>query len=163
MTILRDRIGHLPGIARLAILGDKLAGWFHDVLMHADVDECLLIEILLVDIADQLLSSGFDAECSHGLDQLSADGQIASVLQLSQVGLVLRLVLGVGDFLHVVVHDGLELVLLHRSSERLQLLLAHVHLLAFEEGVIDLVGGRVIWVLGGGLRFRGALDGEAAG
>ena len=96
VPVLADRVGERPGVAALALrVGHVLPLGLLNVLVHAHVDEGLLVEEGLVNLAHHLLRDRLQAETGYWLDQLGALRQITRLLQLPQVLLVLALVLRV--------------------------------------------------------------------
>ena len=88
MPDFADPVGQLPLVSSLAVRHlDVLLLGLIDIVMGADVDEGLLVEVLLGRLVNQLLGAGLYAEEGVGLDQLGAYGQVALFLQLSEVGL----------------------------------------------------------------------------
>ena len=154
MAVLGHRVGQLPGVAALSVLGHILPLRLLDVFMHANIDEGLLVKVLLVDVTHQLLSSCLYAECGNWLYQLGPHWKITSSFQLSQIGLVFSLILWVRDLLYVVIKDRFELLLLHCPIDGVQLGPTHVHLFTLKKWMIDLMmSSWVIGVLGWCLGF----------
>ena len=105
--------------------------------MPANVDKALLFKKLLLLIVGQALRRRLDTEARLGLDQGSTWGQFTALDQLVEVLIEFGPVLGVRDLVNVVAHELLELVVLHRFGEGVQLLVGHVELLARDEGVFN--------------------------
>jgi hypothetical protein len=109
VTDLPHRVGYFPGIAHVSILGrGGLAGGFVKVLALAHVDEELHFVFLV------LLGNDECAETEFWFDlyYFHVFWQLFLPLHLAQVLVVLVLVLGVGDFHHVLVEETHELGLL---------------------------------------------------
>ena len=87
---LADAVREPPRCASFAIrLGDFLPLWLINSIVIANVNKGLLVEELLLEVADHLLTEGLDTEASIRLDQLSANGKLTALLHLSQVLIVL--------------------------------------------------------------------------
>ena len=105
MLAFADSIGQPPRSSFFAIwLSNFLPLRFINRVMIAHIDKCLLVEELLLEVADHLLSERLNAESSIGLDKFGADRELAALLHLPEILIVLGSVLRVGDFVDIFAH-----------------------------------------------------------
>ena len=136
---LADSVGEAPGSSFLAVgLDHLLALRLVDTIVVAHVDEGLLVEELLLEVADHLLSESLDTKASGGLDEFGANGQLTTLLHLTQVLIMLRPMLRVRDLIDIFAHQVLEFCLIHSLGELIKFFGADVHLLSLVEGMVNL-------------------------
>jgi hypothetical protein len=140
MLAFTDSIRQAPRGTSFAVgISDLLLLRFLHSFMPAHIDKGLLVEELLLGVADHLLAFRLDTEASNRLDKFSTDRQFATLFQLTKVLVMLWPMFRVRYFMDVIAHEIVELSLFHSFRELLQLLFGDVHLFTFNEGVIYLV------------------------
>ena len=107
--------------------------------MPTDIDERFLVEECLLEVADHLLRRCLDAEASFWLDQLGTGRKFTTRFQLLQVLVLLRTMFWVRNFIDIVSHHVLELLVSHRFGEVVEFLTGHVELLPLVKWMINLV------------------------
>ena len=140
MLALADSVGQTPASASFAIWTRHfLLLRLIDGLVPTHIHKCLLIKELLPLVADHLLTKGLDAKAGIRLDEHGAYWKLTTLFHLSQILVMLRPMLWVRNFVHILAHQILEFSLTHGFGEISELFLSNIHLPSLEKRMVNLL------------------------